>query len=216
MSQPGARRGQTLDALPGGSRERILDTALELVARYGYEGMSLQLLADQVGLHKSTLFHHFSGKSDLSSGVVTRVMTDVLERLQPLESAEPPDLEQLVAIAEELDDFFAEHRWTALFVIRVLLGPGDEFHRIDFSKDADPVVRLFAVLGSWLDRARRAGAVRPLSVRQTIVNLMALVLFYPALVDAADELPFGDPRSPDVRRRRKHELADTLRRALAP
>ena len=32
-------------------RQRILDAALELLAEHGYEGMSLQQVADRVGLH---------------------------------------------------------------------------------------------------------------------------------------------------------------------
>lgn len=206
--------------LPGASRRRILDTALALVARYGYDGMSLQLLADQAGLHKSTLFHHFSGKAELVDEVVGRVMDELLERLAPLESAEPPDLEQFVAIALELDDFFAERPGVALFVMRLLLGPVDAFHPFDLADTRDPVVRLFGVLGAWLDRARRAGVVRPLSLRQAIANLMALGLFYPALAEAMDraggDRPFGDPRAPAARRQRRRELGETLRRALAP
>ncbi len=219
MSDPPAavRRGPV--AVDGSSRERILAAALRGVARYGFNGMSLQLLADQVGLHKSTLFHHFSGKGELAAEAMKRVMADVLERVEPLDRADPPDLDQLVAVVEELDAFFAETPGTALFVMRVLLGPGDEFYQLDFARTEDPAVRLFSVLGRWLDRARRAGVVRPLGVRQAIVNMMALVLFYPALIDVVGgdgDLPFGDPRSPGARENRRRELAGTLRRSLMP
>jgi len=63
----------------------------------------------------------------------------------------------------------------------------------------------------------RAGAVRPMSVPQVIVSLMALALFYPALVDQfGDEFVLANPRSEDARRRRKREIGEVLRRALAP
>jgi AcrR family transcriptional regulator len=201
-------------ALEGGSRDRILDAAQELIARYGTTGMSLQLLADHVGLHKSTLFHHFADKRELLEAVGERFMAEVVRRLEPLESDDPPDLGQFVAIAEELDEYFAERPWTALFVMREILGPHDPVRAGALSAETQ---RLFGLLAGWLDRARRAGVVRRLSLRQAIVNLMGLALFYPALIDhAGPGLPFGDPRSPEARRSRKRELRDLLRRALAP
>jgi AcrR family transcriptional regulator len=204
----------TLTEIGGGSRERILDGALELVSRYGISGMSLQLLADHVGLHKSTLFHHFRDKQSLVEEVTRRLMATLAERLRPLAEADPPEIEQVVTIAEDLDDYFAEHPGTALFAMREILGPYDPVHRGGLSPETN---RFFGLLGSWLDRARRAGVVRPLSVPQAIVNLMGLALFYPALLDqSGDDLPFGDPRSPETRRRRKRELRETLQRALQP
>jgi AcrR family transcriptional regulator len=201
-------------APPGGSRERILDAALELIARYGIAGMSLQLLADHVGLHKSTLFHHFHDKRALVDAVTHRLMAEVIRRLEPLEADDPPHLERFVAIAEELDDYFATHPGYGLFVMREILGP---FEPSWGGAQSEETTRLFGLLADWLDRARRAGVVRRLSVPQAIVNLMGLALFYPALVDQiGDGLATGEPRGPDGRRRRKREVREILVRALAP
>lgn len=196
------------------TRERILDAALELIARYGIAGMSLQLLADHVGLHKSTLFHHFTDKRALVDEVTRRFMAEVIRRLEPLERNDPPDLETFVRVVEALDDWFAAHPRAALYLMREMLGPYDPTWG---SEESPETTRFFGLVASWLDRARRAGVVRPLSVRQAIVNLMALVLFYPALVDHhGDALPVADPRGPETRRSRRRELRETLERALAP
>ena len=209
MSARARRQPQEL-----GTRDRILDAAQELIARYGATGMSLQLLADQVGLHKSTLFHHFSDKSRLIEAVSDRFMAQVVARLEPLESDDPPEIEHFVEVAESLDEYFAEHPRSALFVMRELLGPKDLQHD---GGQSQQTTQLFALLSNWLDRARRAGVIRQLALRQAIVNLMGLALFYPALIDqVGDDLPFGDPRSPAARNSRKRELRDILVRALAP
>ena len=60
------------------SRRRILDAALRLLAKHGYDGMSLQQIADEVSLHKATLFHHFAGKREIA----LEVWHDVLEPLR--------------------------------------------------------------------------------------------------------------------------------------
>lgn len=198
-----------------GTRERILDAGLELIARYGIAGMSLQLLADHVGLHKSTLFHHFADKRALVEEACERFLAEVVTRLEPLERDDPPDLETVVDVAEDLDGWFAERPGLALFVMRDILGPTDPSWA---GGGLSPgTTRLFALMTSWLDRARRAGVVRKLSVPQAICNLMALSVFYPALVDHfEDDFAVENPRGPVARRRRRRELRETLERALAP
>jgi hypothetical protein len=113
-----------------------------------------------------------------------------------------------------LDDYFAANRWVALAVARETLGPLDP----GMTGEQSPrTARFFDLLSDWLDRARRAGVVRPLSVPQAIVNLMALATFYPALVDQfGDDFAIEGPSSEEVRVRRRRELSETLRRALAP
>ena len=111
----------------------------------------------------------------------------------------------------------ADHPRTALFVMREMLGPNDRIHGEGQSPET---AAFFGGLSSWLVRARRAGVVRPLSVPQAIVNLVGMALFYPALIDqVGDQLfgdPFGDPRSPEARRKRRKELREMLERSLAP
>lgn len=44
------------------NRKRIIEVATELMAKRGYHGTSLQMIADRVGISKSTIFHHFKNK----------------------------------------------------------------------------------------------------------------------------------------------------------
>lgn len=199
------------------SRERIVDAAVHLMARYGVEGMGLQLLADHVGLHKSTLFHHFTTKQELALEALRGAVEPLVELARPLQHADPPRVDQVVSLAEALVDHFAGHPGVALFLLRALIGPGDSFYELEFDRDDDPVAELFTILGRALQRGRAAGTLRCGSVRQTIVNLVGLLLFYPALADAVqDDLPFLDPRSPGTLAARKRELAEMLRRSLTP
>jgi hypothetical protein len=69
-------------------------------------------------------------------------------------------------------------------------------------------------LGSWLDRARRAGAIRKVRVRQALLHLLGLILFYPAITDGSSpDLPGRDAQSESARR---EELSAAVRGAFAP
>jgi len=45
--------------------EKILSVAGKLISQRGYKGTSLQKISDEVGLHKSSLFHYFKNKEEL-------------------------------------------------------------------------------------------------------------------------------------------------------
>ncbi|MBN2273904.1 MAG: TetR/AcrR family transcriptional regulator [Bacteroidales bacterium] len=51
-------------------RDRIIETAAEMMLREGYTQVSMKGIADAVGLAKPSLYHYFSGKEELFEAVV--------------------------------------------------------------------------------------------------------------------------------------------------
>src|SRR5579859_3686507 len=70
--------------MAGPRKEQILDVATRLFAERGYEGVSLQHVADAVGLGKASLFHHFANKDALYEAVFDRVITGLQEPLDAI------------------------------------------------------------------------------------------------------------------------------------
>lgn len=52
------------------TRAAILDAALQLASREGLEGLTIGVLADQLGMSKSGVFAHFGSREDLQIGVL--------------------------------------------------------------------------------------------------------------------------------------------------
>lgn len=63
------------------TRERILQLALELFSRHGYEGTSIRDIAEQMGITKAAVYYHFPSKESLLAGVLTPAMTRVRQVL---------------------------------------------------------------------------------------------------------------------------------------
>ncbi len=199
------------------SRERILATAAQLFARYGSAGMSLQMLADQVGLHKSTLFHHFASKEELLHTMLADELGHILEVVAPLGDDRPPELEHLLDVGEALSDHFARTPDTGPILLRSLFTP--EIEESTFPGGIERLERqIFGIIGAWLEKARRAEIIRRVHVRQALVNLLGVFLLYPAV--APEEFGFEllgvDPSSAAATRARKTELRTFLRGAFAP
>lgn len=56
--------------MTGDTRQRILDAALTIFAEKGYEGTNLLDIAESVGIVKSAIYRHFSGKEELWDAVI--------------------------------------------------------------------------------------------------------------------------------------------------
>jgi AcrR family transcriptional regulator len=79
---------------------RIVTAALEVFARHGVGGTSLQMLADEVGVTKAAVYHQFKTKE----AIVVAAVDVELGRLEPaLESAEAAD-----AGADALDSLLSK------------------------------------------------------------------------------------------------------------
>lgn len=197
------------------SKERIHAAALRLLARYGYEGVSLQMIADDVGLHKSSLFHHYRGKLELASEVCLAAMERVLEHIEPLAHDDPPHRETFLAVIDACLDHFAAEPEAARLLLTLLVAPEDSEFNLPVGRDdlEHPVIRLFTILGSWLERARNKGVTRKLSIRQTIPNLMGIVLMQPAVASGLGDLTGRDafaPRQRALRKAEVHALLESL------
>lgn len=60
VSAPTARRGR-----PGYDQQSVLAVAVAAFNRYGYEATSMGMLAEELGISKSAIYHHVPSKGDL-------------------------------------------------------------------------------------------------------------------------------------------------------
>jgi AcrR family transcriptional regulator len=72
-------------------RDLIIDAADRLLARYGYQKMTMEDLAREVGVAKGTLYLHFASKEEVTLSVIERIVDRVKRQLQSIsESDRPP------------------------------------------------------------------------------------------------------------------------------
>ncbi|MFB4315053.1 TetR/AcrR family transcriptional regulator [Actinomadura sp. 21ATH] len=64
---------------PGEARERLLAVALELFARHGVSGTSLQMIADELGVTKAAVYHRFPSKEDIVWAVIAPALAELEE-----------------------------------------------------------------------------------------------------------------------------------------
>ncbi|MBL8522077.1 MAG: helix-turn-helix transcriptional regulator, partial [Betaproteobacteria bacterium] len=77
--------------------EAILDAVNRLLSEKGFDLMTMDDVADAVGVAKGSLYKHFSSKEKLAAAVMIRLLTQTLETLQQM-PADWPAVRQLEEI----------------------------------------------------------------------------------------------------------------------
>ncbi|MBK7191241.1 MAG: TetR/AcrR family transcriptional regulator [Myxococcales bacterium] len=143
--------------------ERILDTALEVVAREGLEGLQMARLAAAVDYTPGALYRYVESKDALVALLVTRTLGQVEAALRAVEATVPAratPLARVAALVAAYRGFVrgAPHRFGLLAVAmaepRILVGD-PEHTRLT----AAAVVAALTPVAAALDAAATAGAL---------------------------------------------------------
>ena len=78
--------GRTTD-----TRERILDTAEELFARYGYAATSITDIADKVGIRGPGVYKHYRNKLHIYECVLARLFDPLHDVIESLSHGDTPE-----------------------------------------------------------------------------------------------------------------------------
>lgn len=82
------------------TRARILQEALALFARHGYEGAKVEKIAAGVGINKASLYFHFKGKEEIFRELFQDIVKEYSAKIKSLflDASEKPTRQRLIAI----------------------------------------------------------------------------------------------------------------------
>jgi len=96
-------------------RKEICRTALELFAERGFEGATLEAVAETLGYTKPALYYYFKSKEDLFGSLMLNSLVEAEERILAIQSASSPASEKLrKVISMYLDDHFTRRGYFSI------------------------------------------------------------------------------------------------------
>ena len=216
MTSSTQTRGQWPLPAPS-SKDKILDAAEALFARSGFAGVGLREVAENVGLRKSTLFHHFHSKTQLYAEVMGRVVARIDAHLRPVLSGGGSCMDRLESAVEALIDALAEHPGSARLLLRGLFE--DNQFPPESTGETEAVEREIALLiDAFQELAREgiaSGEFRDVSVPDAIQTLIGATVYHFASGDFGEHIMGGPIFSAQAVARRKREVNQMLRAALS-
>ena len=166
--------------------EMILQAAFALLAEKGYDALTMEELADRVGISRQTLYHHFASKEDIA---LRAVMIFAEEGIQSIRAIDPqlPPIERL----ERIIRWMMEIRFTPTRAAFVRARP--TIARIKANPEyREAFDRRARVIQEVADAAIEAGQIETgLSSAMVVQVLLALVCdpSYEDLVDSGKATP---------------------------
>lgn len=118
------------------TKERIKEAALSIFARKGYEGATMQEIAEAVGINKASIYNHYKGKEDLFFAVYQDVAGDYVKLLERVmgDSKDMKLAERLAYVFEEEILYFYRNPESRAFWNQITLFTPDVL-REEFWKD---------------------------------------------------------------------------------
>ena len=177
-------------------KDRILDEARGLFARFGYRKCTVGDIAEACGLTKSALYHYFSSKGEIFTEVTRREGHRLLSAIDEAVEAERDPLLKLRAFsvtrfqrARELLELYrlSQERFVELYPM--LERAYEEF----FTRERE-------LLESILDGGVRSGTFRPIPVSLLAETAMAAFRGLETYLfrEGAEEIPLGVTQLLDV------------------
>jgi len=102
-------------------RTRTLRVATRLLAERGFEGTSLQDVADEVGVRKPSLLHHFPSKDAIRAAVFEQMLQHWNVSLPRILRAATSGEDQFDSVLDELIRFFTDDPDRARLLLREVL-----------------------------------------------------------------------------------------------
>lgn len=191
-------------------RAEILTQATRLFAEQGYDGTSVQQIADAVGIRKPSLLYHFKSKDELRENVLAEMLAHwnaVLPGLLLKASTE----ERFDATMEALTEFFIEDPDRARLFLRETLDRPAHMEAM-LEEFVNPWVIL---LSGQLERAKEQGLVQgDVDAQAYVVEVITMAVAGTAVIDTLEVILPTDPARGNTRKRHAQELIRVARSSL--
>jgi AcrR family transcriptional regulator len=105
LVRPGLRERQRL-----ARQSAILKAAFDLITERGYEALTMESLAEWVGITRQTLYHHFSNKDEIVLKAILEMVNEGTELVLSAEPGKPPIMRLRCIMRQMLEIRFSPTR----------------------------------------------------------------------------------------------------------
>lgn len=188
-------------------RAKALLAATKLMAAHGFDGTSVQDIADELGVTKQAVLHHFASKESIREAVLDDILQHWNERLPKLLLAATASEDRFEAVFGELFRFFFAEPDRARLILREALDRPEHVRRL-LEGPVRPWLRAVAsYIDSGVERGQHHAGLDP---EAYVLNVLLFVLSAAAGVHVMPAALSTD----DARERYTRELARIARSSL--
>jgi AcrR family transcriptional regulator len=151
---------------------RILEAAKKVFILNGFEGTSMQQIANEAGINKSLLHYYFRNKEKLFAAVFSYAFQNFVPQIQEILNSSASVFTKIERIVSEYMDMLLKNEFIPAFILHEINRSPDGIFAIMQGSGLNPeiFIRQFAM-------EIEKGNIRRMDPRHLIVNLIALCVF---------------------------------------
>lgn len=190
----------------------ILKAALKRFADHGFASTSLSDIAEDVGIKKPSILHHFSSKEALYRAVILDEFSDWVFLMTDAIGNNLEGWEQVEKLLRAAFTFFEQHPYFVRIARREALDPESLF-----STELGTALKPLVEQGSeFLQAEMDAGRLKYFEPRQLLITGYGASLSYLSDASLVQAVIDGDPLSATALETRREHVLAIFKEALAP
>jgi len=151
-------------------KEEILDVATRLFAERGYDGTSMNDVAERVGMRKASLFYHFATKDALYEAVLDRLVASLQTALEAIYVSSGTYQDRLDAVTDTVVTLLSSHPYAA----RLLLREAMDWGPVIRGKLLERILLVLEAGAAWLRAGQEQGAFVEGDPKQLVLSSIGL------------------------------------------
>ncbi len=197
---------------PNDTKALILKAALKRFADHGYAGVSLSEIAEDVGIKKPSILHHFSSKEALYRAVILDEFSDWVFLMTDAIGDNINGWDQVEKLLRAAFTFFEQHPYFVRIARREALDPESLF-----SSELGTALGPLVDQGSaYLQSEMEQGRLKTYDPRQLLITGYGASLSYLSDASLVRAVIDGDPLSKAALETRREHVIAILKEAVAP
>ena len=154
------------------TEKTIHEAAKEVFVEYGFDGASMQKIADRAGINKALLHYYFRSKEKLFQATFREVFFSMVPPLITKVKEEMPLEEKIRIFVEKYIDTLRDNPLVPLFILHELNRNPENLPELVKESGIDPTV-FFGQISSEIE----SGNIRPVPPHHLMINILALSIF---------------------------------------
>ena len=154
------------------TEENIIKVAREVFMQNGYDGTSMQMIADEAGINKSLLHYYYRSKERLFQQIFAKVFSQFIPHVGVVFMTDKPLKEKIYAFVDRYIDVFIENPLIPIFVMQELSKNPEKLAELVRAAGINPEIMI-----ENITKALERENIKLKDPRQFLVNLIGLCVF---------------------------------------